>query len=78
MKRHEQISLLQRALMDTHQPRVSKARLMEILQCSDSTVKRLIEDLRDTHSRTQRIGHVPDPLGPGVFQVVDQLVAGIG
>lgn len=49
MKRHEQISLLQRALMDTHQPRVSKARLMEILQCSDSTVKRLIEDLRDRY-----------------------------
>jgi proteasome accessory factor C len=49
-KRHDRVSQLYRLLTAKHQPRVSLDRICEELECSESTGKRLIRDLRERYS----------------------------
>jgi proteasome accessory factor C len=49
-KRHDRVSQLYRLLTAKHQPRVSLDRICEELECSESTGKRLIRDLRERYN----------------------------
>ena len=48
-KRHERVSQLHRLLTLPHQPPLPLSRICEELECSESTGKRLIQDLRDRY-----------------------------
>jgi predicted DNA-binding transcriptional regulator YafY len=48
-KRHERVSQLHRLLTLPHQPPLPLSRICQELECSESTGKRLIQDLRDRY-----------------------------